>query len=586
MPLQTHGKGLTKAVQTERGFITRCFYERNGQTMVQTYSEALAIGVRADWFTDASSRVIWKAASDLFSDGNLSSATLVNLINASLSVIKSTKDKEERGVIIDLSFFSECQSYVSANDDVTAYAKLLLDAYIARKTSEAYTDAMERMNAGCGAASALSMFIGQAQNILQLSNSRKELSLSDLGDQVVKEYETAYHEIVEKGNYEYTPGIKMPWRKLSYALNGFDSDVYIIAARPGVGKTSFALNFSRFWIDSGYKVVFNSVDMSPKGFVKRVLSEKTRISSRQMQFAKSYDFKADIEKIKGELNWLKELEKSGNFKALKEYDIDALKADVAILKDQGQIDVLIVDYLQLMSCRDAARIGSTAKATYISNTLHAMAVELNLPILCLSQLNRENTKDGGREPQLSDLRDSGAIEQDAAAVMLLFRDETLQAKWKDAEPPVQFAKNMTPSLALNSYCPVWCLIAKSREGDVGTRIPFVVIQNKYAWYQADYEKKGAECFKRVYDDWRHDDIEKVWEANGSLIKMADVRALEIKNINLRRAEKGLPPLPSVQEPTVGFSAPEKVSEPQSESPLAHSSPQFDPYDLPPYEGEF
>lgn len=525
--------------------------------MAQTYAEAIKAGVRSDWFTDPTARVLWKAAERMFEDGNLTGASIANLIQASAGIIRESKDKDEQSVKLSLSFFADCSGYVQPTDDVAAYCKLMIDAYIARKTKDAVTDLMERMASGVGSVSALSSFVNQAQNILSLSNARHELSLSELGDQVVREYETAYHEIVEKGNYEYTPGIKMPWRKLSYALNGFDSDVYIVAARPGVGKTSFALNFSRFWLDNDYKVVFNSVDMSPKGFVKRVLSEKSRISSRQMQFAKSTDFKADIAKIKAELAWMKELENTGNFKVLKEYDIDALRASVTILKDQGKIDVLIVDYLQLMNCRDAARMGNTAKATYISNTLHSMAVELGLPILCLSQLNRENTKEGGREPQLSDLRDSGAIEQDAAAVMLLYRDDALLKKWKDTEPPVQFAKNRQPSGALNALCPVWCLLAKSREGDVGTKIPFVVVQNKYAWYQADYMQKGADAFNRVYDDWRHDPIEKVWDANGSLIKMADVRALEIKKINMERATKGLPP--------IGNLCPQEASEPSDGS---------------------
>ena len=565
----------SREVQIERGFITRCFYERGGNTMIQTYSEAVSVGIRDDWFTDPSSRVIWKAASAMFSDGQLAKATLQNLIYAASKVIRETKDADEKMVRLDVSFFSDCGRFVRPDDDVRSYGKLLLDAYIVRRTKEAFTDTMERMASGDGAASALSRLIGQAQNILALSHSRNELSLSDLGDKVIEEYETAYREIVEKGNYEYTPGIKMPWRKLSYSLNGFDSDVYIIAARPGVGKTSFALNFSRFWIDQGYKVVFNSVDMSPKGFVKRVLSEKTRISSRQMQFAKSSDFKADIAKIKAELEWLKGLERSGNFKVLKEYDIDALRASVSILKDQGLIDVLIVDYLQLMNCRDAARMGDTAKVSYISNKLHEMAVGLGIPVLCLSQLNRESAKDGRRDPQLTDLRGSGAIEQDAAAVMLLYRDDDLLRKWRDSEPPVQFARKRQPTPSLKAYCPVWCLIAKNREGDCGVKIPFVVIQNKYAWYQADYEQKGKDAFLRVYDDWRHDSIEKVWEENGSLIRMDDVRAIEVKNLNQRRLERNLPPigmLSPVSEPEMpdgdsdfdanGFACTQEVSEPE------------------------
>lgn len=540
---KSENEHTVKSRQLEAGFICRLLYCRGGATLPQMVYQAKSQSVCESWFTDPTCRVIWRTVETLFGEKDFDKVNIISVIKEVPKIISKTKDREEKNVKVDMQFFLDAQQYVRAEDDLASYALLLRDSYIENEAKRIAMETMEAVASGImSGTEALSRMAQQAQYAMSSQRKRNKLSISELAEEVVAQYREAHHQIVELGNYEYTPGLRLPWRKLAYSLNGFGGDLHILAARPGVGKTSMAMNFSRFWLDCGYKVMFNSVDMSPLGFVKRQLAEKTRISSRQMQFAKSDNFEEDIKKIEEEVKRLKQLEEEENFSLYSEYDVDEIKANCAILKEQGMIDVLIIDYLQLLTCKGSGRMSTVQKTTYISNTLHSIAVELQIPVLCLSQLNRDNTKDGGREPKASDLRDSGAIEQDAATIMLLYRDDTLYAKWKDDEPPAQFFKNRTPPAARTSYCPVWCLIAKSREGDEGTKIPFVVIQNKFAWYQADPTAKGHECFEKVYDDWRHAPIEKIWEENGSLIKMADVRAEEQFNMNQQRIAKGLPPI--------------------------------------------
>lgn len=516
----------------ERGFICRTFYDRGGKTMAQLFVEAKSHGIDPSWFTDPQSRLVWKAAEELFKGSDFSSINLFKLGRTANRLAAQSKDPEDEGLSISKDFFDQSQALVRGTDDFSTYVQMLRDCALGRKTREAMAAAAEALAAGEDAQSVVSRLISSAQAVLSGAAPRSKVNISGILDEIIADYKEAYHQIVELGNREYTPGVPLPWRKLAYSLNGMTAGVYVLAARPGVGKTSFALNFARFWLDSGLKVVFNSVDMDPKSYLKRQLAEMSRISQRKMQFAKSSDFKADIAKLLAEAEKLKELERRDGFSLFAEYDLEVLKSYCSILKDQGKIDVLIIDYLQLMRFKGDLRMGTTQKATIISNMIHELSVELKIPVLCLSQLNRDNTKDGGREPEVSDLRDSGAIEQDATAVMLLYRNESLRRRWCEETPPVQFARNMQPSPSLNSYCPIWLKLGKAREGDEGVKIPFVVVQNKYAWYQADYEADGDQKFARVYDDWRHDPIEEVWAKNGALIRMADVRAIEEKNLAL------------------------------------------------------
>ena len=555
-------QSLTREAETERGFICRTFYDRGGKTMSQLFVEAKSAGIDPSWFSDPTSRVVWKAAEEIFAGTDFKSINLFLLTRTANRIASKSKDDEERAVKVEKDFFDQSESLVRGSDEYSTYVQLLRDAATGRRTREAMSNAAEALAAGEDAQQVLSRLIVQSQMILKGSAPSSKVSIASLADEIVAEYKEAYHQIVELGNRDYSPGIQLPWRRLAVAMNGMTSGVYILAARPGVGKTALALNFARFWTSIGLKVVFNSIDMDPKSYIRRQLVEMSRISQRKMQFAKSRDFAADIAKIEAEVAELKKLEANGNFSLFKEHDIESFKAYCTIMKDQGKMDVLVIDYLQLMTFKGCMRMGTTQKTTFVSNLIHEMSVELGIPILCLSQLNRDNTKEGGREPELSDLRESGAIEQDATAVMLLYRDEALRKKWRETEPPVQYARNMAPSPALDAICPVWLKLAKAREGTEGVKIPFVAMQSKYAWYLGDYEaKEKDDKFARVYDDWRHDPIEKVWEQNGALIRTEDKRLLEQKNLELAAAQDaylhGNAPAPA--QP-----APEPETEPETD----------------------
>lgn len=520
-------EALRPEVEIERGFICRTFYLKGGKKISQMFVEAKSNGVNAEWFTDVKCKLVWMASEEIFKSPDFNKTNLLQICKKANQIAKNSDDPETNSYVVDRKFFDDCEKFVRGEDDYPTYCSLLKDNVLARKTKEAMFFISESIANGENTQQALSRLISNAQGILQCGMNTRRISVKELTAEMLRKFEEAKHQVQDLGNYEFTPGLPLPWRKLSYAMGGFEPGLYILAARPGVGKTSLSLNFSRYWIDMGKKVMFNTLDMASIGLVMRMVSERSRVSSRKMQFGKDEYFEDDFKKVKESADWLNQMEDEGYFSLYCDPDVDRIKAEVSILKDQGKIDVLIVDYLQLMTYAGCEKVGSTQKVTRISNVLHSITTELNVPVLCLSQLNRDTTKDGGREPQLSDLRESGAIEQDATAVMLLHREDSIYSKWQGDEPPVQYAKDPNNLNAISSFRPITMILAKARNGDEGTRLPYVVIQSKMAWYLGDYEQhEKADKFARVYDDWRHDPLEEVWAANGALIRMADVRAFE------------------------------------------------------------
>jgi replicative DNA helicase len=205
-----------------------------------------------------------------------------------------------------------------------------------------------------------------------------------------------------------------------------NTDLIILAARPAVGKTAFALNLARTAALNSSKptpVAFFSLEMSAGQIVQRILSAESEIWLEK------------IARGKLEEHEMRQLYKNG-IQRLSEapifiddsaaLNIFELRAKCRRLKNKHKVGLIIIDYLQLMSGAGENRnMNREQEISRISRDLKALAKELNVPIIALSQLSREveKRKDGNKMPQLSDLRESGAIEQDADMVMFLYRPE-------------------------------------------------------------------------------------------------------------------------------------------------------------------
>jgi replicative DNA helicase len=241
------------------------------------------------------------------------------------------------------------------------------------------------------------------------------------------------------------PGISYGFSELDDVLGGMlKGNMIVVASRPGVGKTSFMLNVGLNAARvSGKPVVFFSLEMSKEQLVGRLLSGEAKIDSKKM--------------LKGNLSpsdWQRLAEASGALMGLPFYfdenpaiTVEAMKAKCRRVKDLG---LVIVDYLQLIDVPKGKGVryeNRVSEVGHISRSLKIMSKELGVPVVCAAQLRRD-TEQNRRRPVLSDLRESGSIEQDADSVMLLHRESMTNP---EADPTV-----------------AECIIAKNRHGRTGT----------------------------------------------------------------------------------------------------------------------
>jgi replicative DNA helicase len=248
------------------------------------------------------------------------------------------------------------------------------------------------------------------------------------------------------------------------------SDLIIIAARPGMGKTAFTLSLAKNAALDGKKpVAFFSLEMSSLQLVNRLISSETEITSEKLR--------------KGDLNkdeWARLNVKVKRLTDAPIYIDDTpalsileLRAKCRRLVAEKKIELIVIDYLQLMSggAESGGRGGNREQEiSYISRSLKSIAKELSIPIIALSQLSRAvETRGSSKRPQLSDLRESGAIEQDADMVMFIYRPEYYQLETLEDGTST---KNLAE-----------IIIAKNRAGSLGdVRLQFIGPLTKFSDY--------------------------------------------------------------------------------------------------------
>lgn len=215
-------------------------------------------------------------------------------------------------------------------------------------------------------------------------------------------------------------GVSSGWPELDNLTSGFQSgEMCIVAARPSMGKTAFCLNLAvHAAIRSKKKVAFFSVEMSSESVMMRILSNVARISMSDLRVAHIAD--DGWHKL---INAAAQISESGLFiddsSGISPFEI---LAKCRRMKARQGLDMIIIDYLQLMNLK--ARVDNREReVSEISKTLKAIAKELKVPVIALAQLNRSVEGRQNRRPMLSDLRESGSIEQDADIIMMLYRED-------------------------------------------------------------------------------------------------------------------------------------------------------------------
>jgi replicative DNA helicase len=241
-------------------------------------------------------------------------------------------------------------------------------------------------------------------------------------------------------------------------------DLIIVAARPSMGKTSLVLNICQNVASDGGVVGFFSLEMSKEQLFMRMLSSEAKIDSFRLLSGSIGG--SDYGKITQALDQLDQMQLFIDDSA--SIGVLEMRAKARRLKaEQGRLDLLAVDYVQLMTGRGRFE-NRTLELASISRSIKGLAKELNVPVVLLSQLSRAPEARSDKRPQLSDLRESGALEQDADVVMLLFREEMYKADKSKVEDTDGIAE---------------VIIAKQRNGPTDTvRLTFINSQTKFHNY--------------------------------------------------------------------------------------------------------
>ena len=352
----------------------------------------------------------------------------------------------ERGVYDDQTstkYIMQLMEITPTAANAKQYAQIVHDKATLRNLSDAASDIVNMVNDGVG--SAQDMLEAAEKRIYALRRGNTNESLEHVGTILLKVFDRLT-ELSESGSD--ISGIPSGLRDLDKFISGLNkSDLMLLAARPGMGKTSMALNIALNVAKKFPKrtVAFFSLEMSKQQLVTRLISNESFVDNRKL--------------TTGQLS-MDEWSKIGiASSALSQTDLrvdDNPSVTVAEMNAKlrriDDLALVVIDYLQLMT-------SSGAKLNYsgenrqqvisdITRSLKIMAKELNVPVLCLSQLSRANESRQDKRPLLSDLRESGAIEQDADEVLFLYREDYYN---KDKEK-----QNVAE-----------CIVAKNRHGEPG-----------------------------------------------------------------------------------------------------------------------
>jgi len=377
--------------------------------------------VDADDFYREDHRTIFRLVLDLYEKNEA-----IDLVTVS-SLARDKGLTERMGGVTNLSGLVDGMP-TSAN--IAHYARMVKDKALLRNLMHVATDIVER---GYEVDTSADTFVDEAERmIFQIAEKKYRPSFFPIKDLVWESMKT-----IEslKSRVDGVTGVPTGFTDLDRMTGGLQpSDLIVVAGRPSMGKTSFALNIAQYVAvlgdgEAGLPVGVFSLEMSKEQLAMRLLSSE-----------------AEVEFFKIRSGGLKEEERSNLGKAAgKLYGaplyiddtpalgILELRARARRLKKEHGLALLVVDYLQLMRGRVSAPDRREQEISEISRSLKALAKELNVPVVAISQLNRMVEQREDKRPRLSDLRESGAIEQDADVIIFIYRDVVYNKDSKEKE---------------------------------------------------------------------------------------------------------------------------------------------------------
>lgn len=373
----------------------------------------------------------------------------LKLLNQKVDALIVAEELRRNGTYDEASgknYLAQLAQSVPSVANVENYAKIIREKYYLRTLMDAASEMLK--NAADEELPADTIMDAAEQKIYNIRQGTKDNEPTRLSDIITNEVYDNLQKLTDPALAAEYKGIPTGFSLLDKYMTGLNkSDLILIGARPAMGKTSFALNIARnVAVQAKKKVVFFSLEMGKEQLAQRILSTEARVESQKMRTGELTD--DDWQRIAQATVSLNDAELY--FDDTANITVPEMKARVRKMRD---VDCVIIDYLQLMqgTKRTDSRVQEVSE---ITRSLKLMAKDLKIPVITCSQLSRSTEGRGkSHKPQLSDLRESGSIEQDADIVLMLYRES-----YYDEE------KNETVVTDENK---AQVIVAKNRHGGTG-----------------------------------------------------------------------------------------------------------------------
>lgn len=391
----------------------------------------VAENIQADFFYNEQHKKLYTIIMRMFAAGQ--PIDIITILNESVKQQVFESDAQAR------RYLAEIGNTLPSTSNIGSYCKIVSDKYYIRALGYAARDILEDVQSGEHDSQAL--LDAAEQKIYDIRRGKNTTGLVPLSDAIVEAYDMI-GKITGPDKEKYM-GARSGFSYLDNIISGLNrSDLIIIAARPAMGKTAFSMNIAvNVARKSGKDVVIFNLEMSKEQVATRILSTESMVDSNKLRNGR----------ISGE-DWVKLAESVSYLSSLPLFIDDSGSITVQTMKAKlrrvRNLGLVVIDYLQLMDSASKSD-NRVVVVSEITRQLKIMAKELDVPVILLSQLSRDVEKRQDKRPILSDLRDSGSIEQDADIVLFLYREAYYK---KDSQ---------TPNLAE-------CIIAKNRHGETGT----------------------------------------------------------------------------------------------------------------------
>ncbi len=462
-----HGKLPPQAIELEEAVLGALLIDN------EALDDVIDI-INADAFYKDGHKEIYEAITRLFN-----SSKPIDI----LTVAQELKEAGKLEVAGGEYYLATLTQQVSSSAHIEFHARIIIQKFIQREliriANEIIRDAYDETT------DVLDLLDDSEQKIFEIAEGNIKKNY-DTAESLIQQ---ALHNIEEISKKEGLSGVPSGFTLLDKLTGGWqNSDLVILAARPGMGKTAFVLSMARnMAITHNVPVGIFSLEMSSVQLITRLISSETSLESDKLRKGnlESHEWQQLNDKIK-------DLEKAPLFiddtPALSVFD---LRAKCRRLVAQHKVGIIVIDYLQLMTTGSSSKGGNREQEiSTISRSLKSIAKELNVPVIALSQLSRAvETRGGSKRPLLSDLRESGAIEQDADIVSFIYRPEYYgMTEWDDDALPCQGQAEF--------------IVAKHRNGGLDNiRLKFINHLAKFTDLQDDIMYTGGIMESKMNNDF-------------------------------------------------------------------------------------